>query len=117
MNQAISVVTLLSCSSAPATNYFGVTWNGNHKLRMTKYFQQTKELSKFKFNRSLKGILPVLYISSEDILNERSMNNEYEYENVCSRGQRESFFSSRDENESFSDSISHIETRPRISDT
>ena len=34
-----------------------------------------------------------------------------------SRGQRESFFHSRDENESFSDSISHIEMRPRISDT
>ena len=28
-----------------------------------------------------------------------------------------SFFQSRDENENFSDSISHIETRPRISDT
>ena len=34
-----------------------------------------------------------------------------------SKGQRESFFYSRDENESFSYSISHIETRPRISDT
>ena len=32
-------------------------------------------------------------------------------------GQRESFFQSRDENESFSDSISFIETRPRIPDT
>ena len=31
-------------------------------------------------------------------------------------GQRESFFQSRDENESFSDSISFIETRPRIPD-
>ena len=36
---------------------------------------------------------------------------------VWTRGQRESFFHYRDENESFSDSISHIETRPRISDT
>ena len=35
----------------------------------------------------------------------------------CIMGQRESFFQSRDENESFSYSISHIETRPRISDT
>ena len=34
-----------------------------------------------------------------------------------SSGQRESFFQSRDENESFSDSISFIETRPRIPDT
>ena len=33
------------------------------------------------------------------------------------RGQRESFFQSRDENENFSDSISLIKTRPRISDT
>ena len=32
-------------------------------------------------------------------------------------GQRESFFQSRDENESFSYLISHIETRPRICDT
>ena len=32
-------------------------------------------------------------------------------------GQRESFFRSRDENESFSDSISFIETRPRVPDT
>ena len=32
-------------------------------------------------------------------------------------GQRESFFQSRDENESFSDSILFIETRPRIPDT
>ena len=32
-------------------------------------------------------------------------------------GQRESFFQSRDENESFSDLISFIETRPRIPDT
>ena len=32
-------------------------------------------------------------------------------------GQRESFFQFRDENESFSDSISFIETRPRIPDT
>ena len=32
-------------------------------------------------------------------------------------GQRESFFQSRDENESFSDSISFIETRPRIPDS
>ena len=43
--------------------------------------------------------------------------------NVCDNtkvhdsGQRESFFQSRDENESFSDSISFIETRPRIPDT
>ena len=36
---------------------------------------------------------------------------------LIGRGQRESFFHSRDENENFSDSISHIETRPRISDT
>ena len=36
---------------------------------------------------------------------------------LWTRVQRESFFDSRDENESFSDSISHIETRPRISDT
>ena len=35
----------------------------------------------------------------------------------CIMGQRESFFQSRDENESFSYSVSHIETRPRISDT
>merc|ERR1712209_247197 len=34
-----------------------------------------------------------------------------------SSGQQESFFQSRDENESFSDSISFIETRPRIPDT
>ena len=34
-----------------------------------------------------------------------------------SSGQRESFFQSRDENESFSDSISFIETRPRVPDT
>ena len=34
-----------------------------------------------------------------------------------SSGQRESFFRSRDENESFSDSISFIETRPRVPDT
>ena len=36
---------------------------------------------------------------------------------VQASGQRESFFQSRDENESFSDSISFIETRLRISDT
>ena len=36
---------------------------------------------------------------------------------IRSSGQRESFFQSRDENESFSDSISFIETRPRIPDT
>ena len=36
---------------------------------------------------------------------------------VGTSGQRESFFQSRDENESFSDSISFIETRPRIPDT
>ena len=36
---------------------------------------------------------------------------------VCSSGQRESFFQSRDENESLSDLISFIETRPRIPDT
>ena len=36
---------------------------------------------------------------------------------ICISGQRESFFQSRDENESFSDSISFIETRPRIPDT
>ena len=41
----------------------------------------------------------------------------FTYSLVWSRGQRESFFHSRDENESFSGSISHIETRPRISDT
>ena len=35
----------------------------------------------------------------------------------CIIGQRESFFRSRDENESFSDSISFIETRPRVPDT
>ena len=33
------------------------------------------------------------------------------------RSQRESFFQSGDENENFSDSISLIETRPKISDT
>ena len=36
---------------------------------------------------------------------------------VWSSGQRESFFQSRDENERFSDSISFIETRPRVPDT
>ena len=36
---------------------------------------------------------------------------------IWTSGQRESFFQSRDENESFSDSISFIETRPRIPDT
>ena len=36
---------------------------------------------------------------------------------LCRIGQRESFFQSRDENESFSDSISFIETRPRVPDT
>ena len=36
---------------------------------------------------------------------------------IGSRGQRESFFHYRDKNESFSDSILHIEMRPRISDT
>ena len=33
------------------------------------------------------------------------------------RGQKESFFQPRDLNENFFDSISHNETRPRISDT
>ena len=36
---------------------------------------------------------------------------------IHTSGQRESFFQSRDENESFSDSISFIETRPRVPDT
>ena len=43
--------------------------------------------------------------------------NDNHYHNLQDRGQRESFFESRDENENLTDSISHIETRPRISDT
>ena len=43
----------------------------------------------------------------------------FTYSSMCSRtrGQKESFFQPRDLNENFFDSISHNETRPRISDT
>ena len=63
--------------------------------------------------------VPCLVVVANRALNENeevTLDLGYQLE-VPISGQRESFFQSRDENESFPNSISFIETRPRVPDT